>query len=548
MSGKRLRILVAEDEKKLLGRYRELFRDHDLETATSCAGLRRLLDDGGPFDLIVLDRFLEGEEDAFESIETESFARHRGTRILVVSGKTGDPKFEEFSKRIAWDPRLLFPLAKDDEGGFEGKVRRHLEILAMPPEARKPAEDERRRLSTQYEHHIGAEPDDFAIITADPGMLDVLRTVNTVADRGHHLLILGESGTGKELVARRYHRKSGRPGNLFFMVNLAAVPETLIESQLFGAEKGSFTGATARIPGIFERAKGGTLFLDEIGDASPDMQVKILRVIENKEYQPIGGATVPADVRLVFATNKPLEEEVGSARFREDLYYRIRGCTVNLPPLRERCRKDKELLMEHFFRQNDEGARILIEPEGVSRLCGLHFPGNVRELRDLILDLSMKADDGIIHASMIPSTEPRAGRAGAESAPAAQAWGPEEVRKHFTGLWVEMLDSGQAEATLKDMNEAKRARGEYPYWALALAALEHFQGNRRLYEEKYGIPAKGGSSAFYARFLGPQGNFDRNKTTIRANLHKKYPDLPAAARGNHVDLWTALSRLIPAPS
>jgi two-component system response regulator HydG len=199
------------------------------------------------------------------------------------------------------------------------------------------------------------------------------------------VLILGESGTGKELIARSIHEKSGRAGP-FVATNCAAIPESILEAELFGHERGAFTGAVGRREGRFARAKGGTLFLDEIGELSPAVQVKILRVLQEGEYEPIGGHTLKSDARIIAATNRDLRAEVEAGRFREDLYYRLNVISVTAPPLRAR-REDVPLLVDHFvglYCKKNARSRLTIPGEVLARLVDYSWPGNVRELENVI--------------------------------------------------------------------------------------------------------------------------------------------------------------------
>jgi two-component system, NtrC family, response regulator AtoC len=223
-----------------------------------------------------------------------------------------------------------------------------------------------------------------------------LEKVRLVADTTATVLIIGESGTGKELVAKALHEHSSRRGRPFLPVNCAAIPETLIESELFGHEKGAFTGAAAQRPGLFQAADGGTLFIDEIGEMPLGLQSKLLRAIENKRVLPVGSTTeVAVDVRLVAATNRDLVAAVEAKTFREDLYYRLNVVALRLPPLRER-REDIPLLVRFFLDQlaDDSGRPASgITPAAMQALLNYAWPGNVRELRNTlegIVVLSLK--------------------------------------------------------------------------------------------------------------------------------------------------------------
>ncbi len=216
---------------------------------------------------------------------------------------------------------------------------------------------------------------------------EVLRTVERVADTRASVLITGESGTGKELIARMLHEKSSRASGPFVAVSCAAIPETLIEVELFGAVKGAYTGADTDRIGKFESANGGTLFLDEIGEIPLLIQAKLLRVIQEREIQRLGSnESIPIDVRLIAATNRDLEKEIASGNFREDLYYRLKVVHLHLPPLRERV-EDIPLLAEYFMRKYaEENGRALrtISPEAIQVLQNHCWKGNVRELENVI--------------------------------------------------------------------------------------------------------------------------------------------------------------------
>lgn len=228
---------------------------------------------------------------------------------------------------------------------------------------------------------------DTPIIGNSPEILELLDMISYVAPTEATVLITGESGTGKELVAETLHRNSDRTAQPFVKVNCAALAENLLESELFGHEKGAFTGADRQRDGTFVQADGGTLFLDEIGETSAAMQVKLLRVLQEGELQRVGGnQTIAVDVRIIAATNRDLEEEVEKGRFREDLYYRLNVVTLEVPPLRER-QGDVELLAERFIERFAEKNRRTVE--SVSRECMQHltaypWPGNVRELENAI--------------------------------------------------------------------------------------------------------------------------------------------------------------------
>lgn len=243
------------------------------------------------------------------------------------------------------------------------------------------------------------------IVGKSRAIREVFRMIGDVAQSNATILITGESGTGKELVARAIHNRSPRRAKLFVALNCAAIPENLLESELFGHEKGSFTGAVERQIGKFEISNGGTIFLDEIGSLPLPMQAKLLRVIQEKELERLGGnRPIQVDVRIIAATNANLREEIKQRRFREDLYYRINVIPVVLPPLRER-REDIGLLAEHFLRKyNREFAKKLkgFHQETLAFLASYNWPGNVRELENLVERLVVLTKSGQIGSEKLP--------------------------------------------------------------------------------------------------------------------------------------------------
>lgn len=239
------------------------------------------------------------------------------------------------------------------------------------------------------------------------GMLKVYSLVRKVADTGATILILGESGTGKELVARSIHENSPRKNRPFVVINCGGIPETLLESELFGYMKGSFSGAFSDKPGLFEHAQGGTVFLDEIGELSPFLQVKLLRVVQDKTFRRIGGAEdITVDARIVSATNQDLEAKVAAREFREDLFYRLNVIPIRIPPLRER-REDIPLLVNYFIEKytKELGRRVQkISDYALELLMKYPFPGNVRELENIIeRSVAMETSTIILPESLVLS-------------------------------------------------------------------------------------------------------------------------------------------------
>jgi two-component system response regulator HydG len=244
-----------------------------------------------------------------------------------------------------------------------------------------------------------------AIVGSSAALRQALEMAVQAAPSTANVLVLGQSGTGKELLARHIHEHSGRTGP-FVGVNLAALPETIVESELFGHEKGAFTGAVARRVGRIGQAAGGTLFLDEIGELSPAVQVKLLRVLQEGEYEPVGGVVQRADFRLVAATNRDLDAEVEAGRFREDLYYRLNVIAITCPTLAQR-REDIPLLVEHFIEVycgKNGKPRMSVSREAMERLVNYAWPGNVRELENAIERAVVLGRDARIGVENLPRT------------------------------------------------------------------------------------------------------------------------------------------------
>jgi transcriptional regulator with GAF, ATPase, and Fis domain len=263
------------------------------------------------------------------------------------------------------------------------------------------AREENRRLKQQLSRKHGLE----SVIGVSDGMKTIFELVDKVADTDSTVLLLGESGTGKEMVAKAIHYNSRRLSRPLVPVNCAAIPEDLLESELFGHVKGAFTGAVVTRTGRFEMADGGTLFLDEIGDMSPKLQVKLLRVLQERRFEPVGsGRSLEVDVRIVAATNKNLEKMVKERTFREDLFYRLNVIPIRIPPLRER-KGDIPLLVEHFLQKfSAENGREIpaVTPEAMQVLSDYAWPGNVRELENAVERLVILKADGNVRVKDLP--------------------------------------------------------------------------------------------------------------------------------------------------
>ena len=280
--------------------------------------------------------------------------------------------------------------------------------------------------------HASARPSAEGLVGRSPAFNAALSAVQRVGPSMLPVLLLGESGTGKELFARAVHEASDRASGPFVVVDCSGLTETLFESELFGYERGAFTGANARKKGLVETADGGTLFLDEMGDVPLAMQVKLLRLIETGTFRRVGSIeTQQANFRLVAATHKPLQEMVNDGRFRQDLYYRISAFPIHLPPLRERP-DDIPMLVDSFLQRGGTSKhRISVEPAAMARLQAYDWPGNIRELRNVLERARLFADDGIVRPEHLPEnvtgSVPRASTAVPPASPPTRAAALDDV-------------------------------------------------------------------------------------------------------------------------
>jgi two-component system nitrogen regulation response regulator GlnG len=365
------RVLVADDEASIRYFLRETLEGMGCsveEAAGGDAALERLV--GGAFDLAFLDIRMPGPS-GLELLDRVR-ALGRDVAIVIITAQNTFENAVEAMKRGALD-YLVKPFAMAEVQALVTKV---LHVRSLEREV------------GALRREVGARivPGD-RLVGKSPALLEVFKTVGRVAARNVVVLVTGESGTGKELVARAIHAASPRAGGPFVAVNTAAIPRELLESELFGHERGAFTGAVAPRAGRFREASGGTLFLDEIGDMPVDLQAKLLRVLQSDEVTPVGGR-VPerVDVRIVAATHRDLDALVAAGAFREDLLYRLRVVPIHIPPLRER-REDVRVLAEHFvdrYAAELVGAPRYLSEGCLARLVRHEWPGNVRELENAI--------------------------------------------------------------------------------------------------------------------------------------------------------------------
>lgn len=385
---KKAKILIAEDHELSRENLSEVLRRHGYEVMAVEDGRQArdtFIED--KYDLVITDLkmpHLDGLQllEFIQEINPENI-------VIIITGHGTINTAVEAMKLGAFD-YITKPL-KDD------LVTLTIERALSYAKLREENIALKRNLKKKYDFDN--------MIGYSDGMKKIFETIEKVASSDSTVMIYGESGTGKELVARAIHFNSERINSPLIAVNCGAIPEELLESELFGHEKGAFTGAISSRIGRFELANGGTIFLDEIGDMSPALQVKVLRVLQEKQFERIGGVkTLQVDVRIIAATNQDLEKAITEKRFRKDLFYRINVIPIHLPPLRER-RVDIPMLANHFLRKFNKLKRKAMEkivPEAMECLLRYPWPGNVRELENLIEMLVVLKEEGNIEVVDLP--------------------------------------------------------------------------------------------------------------------------------------------------
>jgi DNA-binding NtrC family response regulator len=382
-------ILIVDDEKGQREILTLILKKEGYDVA-DVPGVREALEQLGrrEFDLIMTDLKMQGQS-GLDLLEAVQAVDPQQCVIIMTAHGTVDSAVEAM-KKGAFD-YLEKPLERDN---LILTLRRAFERIGLVRE---------NRVLLKRVEQIQTIPN---ILGEHPKMREVFRIVSKIAATSSTVLIVGESGTGKELVARAIHDGSQRRDKPFMAINCAAIPDSLMESELFGHEKGSFTGANVREIGIFEAANGGTVFLDEIGEMNVAMQAKLLRAIQEKEIRRVGGkVNVPLDVRILSATNKELEQEIKRGNFREDLFYRLNVIRINLPPLRERG-SDVKNLAEFFVKKYSQSSGIAVE--GISRpalklLMNYAWPGNVRQLESVIERSVLMTESNYIEPEDLPA-------------------------------------------------------------------------------------------------------------------------------------------------
>jgi two-component system nitrogen regulation response regulator NtrX len=378
-------ILIVDDEKSICQSLGSILKDERYEVLTAASGEEALkIIKEEPPNLVILDIWLPG----IDGIETLKMikSQYPQIRVIMISGHgtietavkaTKLGAFDFFEKPLSMEKVILI-------------VNHVFELINLEEENKLL----KQKISQDYELTGNSAP-----------ILELKEMISIVAPTNAWILIMGENGTGKELVARSIHRLSKRAYKPFVEVNCAAIPEDLIESELFGHEKGAFTGATEKKRGKFDLAHEGTLFLDEVADMSLKAQAKILRILQEKKFERVGGNTfIPTDVRVLAASNKDLELEMEAGRFRQDLYYRLNVIPLRVPPLRER-KEDIPILTNWFLKEfslKEHEEEKTIADDALTKLIEHDWPGNVRELKNFIERLVIMVPKGVITAKDIP--------------------------------------------------------------------------------------------------------------------------------------------------
>ncbi|HXD89334.1 MAG TPA: sigma-54 dependent transcriptional regulator [Urbifossiella sp.] len=451
-------LLLVDDEPNVLYSLELSLAAEALDIVTAQSGkdaLRRLR--RGAIDAVILDVRLPDMSglDVFDRIRAED---PRLPVIIMTAHGTTETAIEAM-KRGAFD-YLLKPV---DLHQLQDIVGRALDLRRMQSPA----------LFDTLEGEPVSPAETDRIVGQSPSMQEVYKAIGRVAAQEVNVLVTGESGTGKELVARAIYQHSNRADKPFLAINCAAIPEGLLESELFGHEKGAFTGADRKRIGKFEQANGGTIFLDEIGDMAPPTQAKMLRLLQEQQFERLGsGETVTVDVRVLAATNRTLQDMIVAGTFREDLYYRLNGFTVHLPPLRER-KDDLPLLVDHFLKMLSPKLgkpAVMVAPEAMRLIENYAWPGNIRELQNAIRFAVVQSVGEVV----TPECLPRAVFGVAET----QAPGP-AAQFDLVAFVDDLLRNGENEIYRKIMQSVDRVVLE--------AVLRHANGSQVVASELLGM-------------------------------------------------------------
>jgi two-component system response regulator PilR (NtrC family) len=459
------RVLVCDDEAGLREMLEVLLRraGYEVHATASCRAALEALRADGRYDLVVSDLALP-DGSGMQVLEAAK-KRDDALQVIMITAFASTEQAVEAMRLGAYD--------------YVQKPFKNTELLAQIEKAlekRSIVHDNRAlRARVKGAYQLGD------LVGKAPRMQAVMDVVRRVASGRSSVLITGESGTGKEVVARALHQAGERATQPFVTVNCGALPENLMESELFGHEKGSFTGATSRKDGLFRAAHGGTLFLDEIGELPTPLQVKLLRVLQERKVRPVGGQQeIEVDVRVVAATNRDVEAAVREGSFRQDLFYRLNVIRVQLPPLRERM-EDVPTLAQHFLHKHSalEGKRLSLSPEAMSWIVQQRYPGNVRELENLLeRAVALASEPFVVRSDLIGGEDTGESPAAHPVLPAEGVDLDAQLGELERGMLVQALERTGGNRT----NAAKLLR-------MTLRSLRY-----RL--AKYGLGEESGSSSF----------------------------------------------------
>lgn len=457
------KILIVDDERSILAAFESLLigRGYGVITAERAEDAANLVATEQP-DVVIMDIHTSG----MSGLDALGLIKQQNSRVpvIIITGYGTMETAIEATKRGAFDYQLK-PLEPET-------------ILSLIERALAAG----RSMNREVKLGDTAPPlKSDAMLGESPAMQEIYKMIGRVAPTDATVLIRGESGTGKELAARAIYQHSRRAQSTMIVVNCAAIPEALLESEFFGHERGAFTGAVTRRVGKFQQACGGTIFLDEIGELPLHTQSKLLRVLQEREFEPMGGSeTIKADVRIVAATNRELEAEIAAGRFREDLFHRLSVVSLVLPPLRERG-DDLSLLIDFFLRRFGSefgNPSPHVTPEGRELLLSHDWPGNVRELENSIQRLMIVCQGRPIGKDDVKQSLQASRQSGRPG---------EDLQQHIRGLVARYFDTFVTQQT---PNLLEQVESE-----LLTAALQRAQGNQTLAAKLVGVPR----STFYAR-------------------------------------------------
>lgn len=442
MADERAKVLVVDDEPSLLEVMRAALAFEGYDVATTRHGDEAIrIIRGGGVDAVITDLKMSPVDGI--GVLTEAKKRDAEIVVIMITAYGSVQTAVEAMRKGAHD-YIIKPFQMDELRLTLGRGLAHRSLVRENVSLKR----ELARIHS-YDNMVGSSE----------AIQKVFRRLEKVADTDSTVLIYGESGTGKELVARALHANSRRRGKPFVAVSCGAIPESLLESELFGHVKGAFTGAVAGKDGLFKAADGGTIFLDEVGATSPAIQTSLLRVLQEREVKPVGATrNIRVDVRVIAASNERLERMISRGAFREDLYYRLSVIPIDLPPLRDR-RDDIPLLVDHFMRKalakRGEGREVKMSSEVLKLLADYDWPGNVRELENAIERIVALSDGGLVTREHLPEKILVTGEAdGAPVATNLRAVVQEKERAHIRRVLMETKGDKKAAAKLMGIDLA----------------------------------------------------------------------------------------------